>query len=516
MRFLISFLTVILFNIIFSPSSDCRENRYCKHIWESAKVSARKTVETVKIARPLESQLLNYYYKKYPQEQKQAVKRAVMELMPQYDSVQVADCMAEVLSYRHLIYHETRWHKLDKNIEIAKEYKDLVISFCEKYDLRPSVALAVISWENSGNISKISYAECAGLGQMSVGAVKRSHEYAMKISRKLKKDALKLKGEERARLLAKADSFNLDAKHKALCKHYNIKDERLIPECNAEDAVIYLKILEGYFAGRSDLAISAYHNGVKNNDDLIRALPVVKPSDSIPEAIERNNITYLTLWQNNKTRNMLNGHLTMDEELTTIKNASEALGDESDIYPWKVMGAYAAYLQNTSDLINDIKIADTSIEELECAGLAMYDTLERFKQGIKEEKLIKIEANMGGKYKSYFVTPELAGFLLILRSDIAEIKKNKKFYLPLNDLLGEEYLDREQRRKNNLQGVACSFNLEKHPFASIISKRLDYYYLHDKIYLKRRGNILNICLNPRYGLEFYEASRHLPRGDKTL
>ena len=508
MRFLFCFL----FIIFLSQEGYCSERRYADKFWKNAKIAAGTMVDKIQELRPLESQLLCYYYEKYNKNEKEVVKKAIKELMPQYDKAQIADCMAEVFSYRHIIYHETRWHKLDKNIEITKKYRDLIVDFSYKYELPPSVALAVISWENGGNTSNVSYAACAGLGQLSMGAVKRSHEYAMKMSRDFKKEAQKFSGEEKARLLAKADSFNLETKHKALCKHYKIDDERLIPECNAEDAVIYLKVLMEYFAGRADLAISAYHNGVKNNDDLIKALPGINKKDSIPEIINRNDITYLTLWQNNKTRNMLNGHFTMDAEVTTYKNIAEALGDESDIYPWKVIGAYAAYFQSEKELFESIRVADTDITDLECRGLPLYDTYQRLEQGIENKKLIRIEAMKNGSYTPYFVTPELAGFFLILRSDIADIKKTKKFYLPLEDLLGEEYIERADRKHNNLQGIACSFNLNDHNLGDLIKKRLEYYYLHDRIYLKRSGNIVNICLNPRYGLEFYEASKHLPRG----
>ncbi len=484
---------------------------YGRSFWRSVKVTySQRIVDVVEKSRPESSRLLSYYYKKYNLHQRENYKRAVKELMPHYDNVQTADALAEALAYRHIVFHETRWHKMDNNIETAGKYSSLITSLAARYDLPPAIALAVISWENSGDTDKMSYAMCGGLGQLSQGAVNRAHQYAMNLSRRKKLQAKTSSPEKAALLREEANFYNLDAKHKMLCKKYGVKDERMIAECNAEDTVIYLKILMDYFDNRSDLAISAYHNGVKNNDDLIKALlPSQSAKMGLVDLIREHDVNYLSLWNNVRTRDMLNGWLTMDGELTDNVNYQEALGDESDIYPWKIIGAYAAFIGTKNNLLSDIESARGKIGEFECSGLELYSNSGQIKKALKSRKLLVVEIREGNVFKECFVTPELAGFLLTLRDDISRVKPGKKFNLPLRDMLDESCEDGDISSKTRFQGVSCNFDLSKFIFSKELKKRLDYYYLHDKIYLSRDGDFYNVCLNPRYGLEFFEASKHL-------
>ena len=46
--------------------------------------------------------------------------------------------------------------------------------------------------------------------------------------------------------------------------------------------------------------------------------------------------------------------------------------------------------------------------------------------------------------------------------------------------------------------------LKKFKYASKLRNLLHHEYLNDRIYLSSSGNVVHICLNPRFGLEFYE------------
>lgn len=454
------------------------------------------------------SRLQAFYLTKFRPEDIRLIKYAVSSLNPHYDLGQTMDAVHEVLAYRHVIYNETEWHHMDKNIAIASRYRDMICLAAEKYDLPSSVILGVISWENSGDTSKISYAACGGLGQMSMGAVERAHQYSLTIAKNKKNAAAKLSGEEKKKLLAEADSFNTPLRHREAAKKNHIADERLLPECNIEDSAAFLKVLMNYFADRPDLAVSAYHNGTANNDDLLKVLMRQEGADlnvPVSKYIADNNITYLSLWQNQKTRDMLSGYLTMEGEVTNGHNIHDALGDESDIYPWKIFGAYSAILDSSEGLKRKINECTGRVDLIETDGLETFDSIEKVKKAVGDGKLVKMKHSSGKKKVDIYVTPELAGFIAMTYDKLKTKMPGKKVTIPSTGFLSAGYLAKQDKCPSHLRGISfdCRF-LDSSTSSLNLKQILMHAYLNDRIYLRRDGFVWHVCLNPRFGREYYE------------
>ena len=452
------------------------------------------------------SKLYNYYLTKYTMSDFVPIRKAIKAINPNYTESEVTDATYEVLSYRHVIFHDSGTHKLDKNVEIIKRYENIIRKNAIKYDIPAEIPLAVMTWENSGDTSKMSYASCSGLGQMSAGAVKIAHDYAGKISREFKDKANIVDNEEkRKELLARADLFNIATRHKKMAKELNISDERIIPECNAEDSVIYLKTLMNSFENVPDLAISAYHNGTTNNADLMKALMKSHSySSNMKNFIKDKNINYLSLWKNQKVRNMMNGYLTMEGEITNSKNYYDALADESDIYPWKIFGAYSAFVDTPEGLADKIYKCRGTVIETETEGLEKFNSLNDVEKAVKEKILVKQKHKSGKNTVDIYMRPELAGFIAYMFNRLKTETNGKAGAIPATGFISEKYLLKEDKRDDNLMGIAFDCNLKKFKYASKLRNLLQHEYLNDRIYLSSRGNIVHICLNPRSGLEFYE------------
>ena len=452
------------------------------------------------------SKLYNYYLTKYTMSDFVPIRKAIKAINPNYTESEVTDATYEVLSYRHVIFHDSGTHKLDKNVEIIKRYESIIRKNAIKYDIPAEIPLAVMTWENSGDTSKMSYASCSGLGQMSAGAVKIAHDYAGKISREFKDKANIVDNEEkRKELLARADLFNIATRHKKMAKELNISDERIIPECNAEDSVIYLKTLMNSFQNVPDLAISAYHNGTTNNADLMKALmKSYSYSSNMKSFIKDKNINYLSLWKNQKVRNMMNGYLTMEGEITNSKNYYDALADESDIYPWKIFGAYSAFVDTPEGLADKIYKCRGTVIETETEGLEKFNSLNDVEKAVKEKILVKQKHKSGKKTVDVYMRPELAGFIAYMFNRLKTETNGKAGAIPATGFISEKYFLKEDKRDDNLMGIAFDCNLKKFKYASKLRNLLQHEYLNDRIYLSSSGNIVHICLNPRFGLEFYE------------
>src|SRR5581483_4605327 len=85
-------------------------------------------------------------------------------------------------------------------------------------------------------------------------------------------------------------------------------------------------------------------------------------------ALRQRHIDFLSVWNDHRCREMLNGLRTMDGDITTDANRREALGDESDIYVWKVSAAYAAFLASPDQLARIESRYQGSQEQAETMG----------------------------------------------------------------------------------------------------------------------------------------------------
>ena len=515
--FFLFILIISLIFYIFISLSGCSEQNikidddfvcfYSKKDWNYIKNTyPDELCEILSKYKNTKSKLYNYYLTKYTMSDFVPIRKAIKAINPNYTESEVTDATYEVLSYRHVIFHDSGTHKLDKNVEIIKRYESIIRKNAIKYDIPADIPLAVMTWENSGDTSKMSYAACSGLGQMSAGAVKIAHDYAGKISREIKDKANIAETEEkRKELLAQADLFNIATRHKKMAKELKISDERIIPECNAEDSVIYLKTLMNSFENVPDLAISAYHNGTTNNADLMNALmKSYSYSSNMKNFIKDKKINYLSLWKNQKVRNMMNGYLTMEGEITNSKNYYDALADESDIYPWKIFGAYSAFIDTPKGLADKIYKCRGTLIETETEGIEKFSSLEDVENAVKEKILVKQKHKSGKKNIDVYMRPELAGFIAYMFNRLKTETNGKAGSLPATGFISEKYLLKENRRDDNLMGIAFECNLKNFKYASKLRNLLHHEYLNDRIYLSSRGNVVHICLNPRFGLEFYE------------
>lgn len=502
------------------PAAAGKSEGYGEAFWSELKGKRAQTVARLtEQAKKTDSRLLDYYYTKYTPEEKAVLKESAARFMPDSLPSRQLDAVQEILSYQYVIYHKTQWHNLENNLEVLGKYEDLLRQFCKKYDLDPSVALGVVCWENSGNIDRISHAACVGLGQLSQGAVARAHHYGGEIAKKKKAEAMEASGEVQEKLLEEAESFDLAKTHGKIAKIMDVGDERLIPECNAEDTVVFLKVMMDAYGQKPDLAVSAYHNGVVNNDDLIIELTgkqqAPKGYDNrrkyVLEKIAEENLDYISLWSRGVIREMLCGWLTMDGEPTNSANAAQALGDESDIYPWKIMGAYGAWLHGPEMRKKLFERYANRWDNAECSGLPFYNSVAKAEEAIGKGHLERIDLLTTDPANKIYGTPELHGFIKKVQRDLQQAVPGKTYRLPFSALISRAYLAKNGQvtavNRTHLQGIAFDCDTRYFSYGRQLDGILQYYYLTDRIYMFREGSLRHICINPRYGEEFLSYNK---------
>jgi len=348
------------------------------------------------------------------------------------------------------------------------------------------------------------------------------------------------KHEENARL------FNVARRHRKKRIELGVKDERTIPSCNIEDAVIYLKLLYNNYANRMDLAISAYHNGGLNNNDIIGnhlnrlsggKIGGKMTQKEIIQAINRYELSFIDLWKDNISREMLSGLRTVFGHKTTSANRHLSLGDESDIYLWKVVAAYAALDAPKPVLKGLIEKYRGSWDVAECRGLRTYTNYDMIRRGIRSGWLVKIPSSMykncgignlegvtssylkNRKVYNFYVSPEMLGLLYEINRMYRRRTGNSKVKVPLRAALESKILERyspasiPEKYITHLQGVAVDINLAKAHYRNVLYGILKELYLGDRIYFVRKDGANRVCINPRYGKYYYEIYRKLKRED---
>ena len=471
-----------------------------------------------------------YYREKYSQSQIAAVRSTVEDVFSDYGPDDKSQAMAELLAFSHVVFHVTPHHNLERNHRAIRPHETKLKELCQTYKVPLWPVLAIVSWENSGGSSQVSWADAAGLGQMTWGAIDQAHQYA----------------EHEATLLPAGDPLKLRmakivARHTEMCKRSGLPDERFVPECNLEDVVLFFKFLYTKYGGASDHAIGAYHKGLTNHDDILRDF-IKRKEGSCPdpirqrpefiEAIRRLRINYLTLWNDKRCREMLNGLRTLDGDQRTRQNAGQALGDESDIYPWKVVGSLAAYRQGPEYVTSmQSKYAPSQVE-VEVAGLPLYTTPEQIAESIKVHDLVRsqqplsdlgIDHNVSAAHRdmAYSVTPELEGYLWSLTQRWRQRVGNQELRLPAVRLLAVGDWAAGRRSVNEraqLRGITVQLSYrgldEKNKEA--LRAELEVDYLLDRVYRVTLSNHNPlVCLNPRFGHEFMDLYERYQRGEET-
>lgn len=473
-------------------------------------------------------QLRAWYRKKYSPEEFEAVRSLIFELFPNYTPAEKRQAITEILSFSYVIFHETEHHHLNRNHAAFRKHQKLLEELCQRYDVPPLAVSAIVSWENSGGSQQISFADAAGLGQMTDGAIQTAHDFARAEAARLRQEAPDPEAvEPMARQLE-----SVDVRHQKLTHKANMTDERLVPECNLEDVVLFFKFLLSQFNGRIDHSIGSYHRGVANTDDVIydyltrKEGSVVYPSSDRSDflgALDRRNVTFLTLWNDTRARQMLNGLRTMDGEVTTDANRSQALQDESDIYLWKVLGSLAAYRQGSEYVQKQMERYSLPQSEVEVRGLPTYESLDALRQGLKDAHLIHSRAplwdvgfrrglDQEAASLADCVTPELEGYLQSLVQRWRHTGRSNSLQLPVKTLMNTRSLQAGSYglfSKVQMRGVTVllsPYALNDPKAEEALKKVLEVDFLNDRIYRSTldNGDVL-VCLNPRFGHQFLAA-----------
>ena len=479
------------------------------------------------------SPLRNFYLHKYTREQLESTRAVVDMVLTNYHHADATQAQAEILAFHWVIFHETDYHRLSMNHATIRPYEGMLKRICHDFDVPMAPVLAIVSWENSGSGNKVSWADAAGLGQMTWGAIDEAHRSAARMVELLKAQA-KQHPELGSHLHTQAEALSLASRHARLARQHHLKDERFSPEANLEDVVMFYKFLLDKYGGCVDLAIVAYHQGVGNMDAILEDY-LTRKDPSAPNASDRGlfidainkwKITYVTLWNDERSRQMLNGLRTMDGVPTTPENKDNALGDESDIYLWKVLGSLAGY-QRGGAFVQKMMARDKAPQaQVEVGGLPIYNSASGIRQAVEAGRLIHsrlvsqpgqgaapLEADYQGLENA--ITPELDGYLLNLRARFRQATGDNAANLPLRTLLDVRDLQRGSKSlftTVQLRGVtACLVpsRLSAEP-RSALNKLLKEDYTMDRIYwvgLRDKSELL--CLNPRYGDDFLNLAQIL-------
>lgn len=482
--------------------------------------------------------LQEYHQHKHLLAEHEAVRRALRQVLPAWTPDQIEQAIPEVLAFHHLVFHRTFRHDLEKNHEVARRVEGLLREIASRHEVPFLPVWAIVSWENSGGSGKVSWADAAGLGQMTWGAVEQAHAFAAQEAVRLRAQADRLRAEGtaqsegRARELEKrARALDVAERHAEMARDMGVKDERMVPEANLEDSVLFFKYLLRAYGEREDLAISAYHNGVRNNDDILvdflrrRGEEVRVPESdrsALLQALNRQDVTWLDLWQDPRARQMLNGQRTVYGDPTTPANAHLALGDESDLYPWKVLASISALLEGPDYTARMVARYRERWDLVEVRGLPEPATYKDFEILAEAGHLVRWTGpirDLGvaggapegsrGEAFSYYLTPELAGYLAGLTERLRQATGHPTVALPIARLSGAWALAQPRRacpagdQATHLRGVAVDLVPDELPAeqARALEVLLRSDFVMDRVYLRRAARNWHLVLNPRWGDE---------------
>lgn len=525
------------------------------------------------------SSLLNeYYLNRLDSREADTVRTGISVFLPDYGEAESEDVLKAVMSYQYVVYHITDLHDLRNNHAVAKQAEPKLRVICNTLNVPLEPVLGIVSWENSGDTSKVSYANAAGLGQMTNGAVDTAHQYGEMQAKNWREEAARLRlSMERSdkvqaeRLDKAAKMADCRARHAEMAKANKVEDERLIMECNLEDTVLFFKYLLSKYDNRVDLAVSAYHNGVVNTDDIIydylrkvKNMELASETDpsrrGLMEAIEVYDIKFIDLWNNRRSREILCGIRTVGGDKANADNIDMTLGDESDLYLWKVIGSYAGYAAGDSFVTSMQQSYAGSFDESMVKGLPVYDSAEEMqnaaeasmlcvlnkedyknfgvdsypeapkkaaappkvklsekkeaaRQAAEKKAAEKKAAGVPDNIKAmcWYALPELGGYLANLRNRWAACCGNDKVRLPLKTVSGAWSFSAPGNsciaKKQGLhrRGLAADIDLSKVPVSqrALLERLIVEDFLLDVVYMDNirdgEGNIIHVVLNPRCG-----------------
>jgi len=160
----------------------------------------------------------------------------------------------------------------------------------------------------------------------------------------------------------------------------------------------------------------------------------------------------------------------MDGDVTSDVNRHEALGDESDIYVWKVCSALAGYHASDEEVSRLVEVYRGEQDEVETAGFESWRARVRVAEGV-------------------LVTQELAGYLHSLKHRFRERKGTMPAFWVVAD----------HSTPTHEAGLAVDLVFQDAAMSAILRED----WLFDRIYKNRLpGGHVHLCLNPRFGREF--------------
>jgi len=483
--------------------------------------------------------LQEYHQHKHLLAEHEAVRGALQQVLPGWTPDQIEQAIPEILAFHHLVFHRTLRHDLEKNHAVARRVEGLLREVASRHEVPFLPVWAIVSWENSGGSGKVSWADAAGLGQMTWGAVEQAHAFAAREAAGLRAQAAQLRAdgglqtESRARELEeRARTLDVAERHAQMAKDMGVKDERMVVEANLEDTVLFFKYLLRAYGEREDLAISAYHNGVQNNDDILvdflrrRGEQIRVPGadrSAFVQALNRHDVSWLDLWQDHRSRQMLNGQRTVYGEPTVPANSHLALGDESDLYPWKILASLSALLEGPEYTARMVARYRERWELVEVRGLPEPATFKDFETLAARGHLVrwtgpirdlgvagKAPKGTRGETFSYYVTPEMAGYLADLTIRLRQATGHPTVALPIARLSGAWTLASPHEAcpsgdsATHLRGVAVDLVPgELSPaHARVLEDLVRADFVMDRVYLRRAARNWHLVLNPRWGDEY--------------
>jgi len=483
--------------------------------------------------------LQDYHQHKHLLAEHEAVRRALQQVLPAWNPEQIEQAIPEILAFHHLVFHRTFRHDLEKNHAVARRVEGLLREVASRHEVPFLPVWGIVSWENSGGSGKVSWADAAGLGQMTWGAVEQAHAFAAQEAASLRFQAERLRAEgalqaeSRARELeARARTLDVAERHAQMAREMGLKDERMVVEANLEDTVLFFKYLLRAYGEREDLAISAYHNGVRNNDDILVdflrrrgervRVPGADRSEFI-QALNRHDVTWLDLWQDARSRQMLNGQRTVYGKPTVAANSHLALGDESDLYPWKILASLAALLEGPEHTARMVARYRDRWELVEVRGLPEPASFRDFETLAAQGHLVRwtgpirdlgvagmAPGGTRGETFSYYVTPEMAGYLADLTIRLRQATGHPTVALPIARLSGAWTLAPPHQTcpsgdtATHLRGVAVDLVPgELSPVhARVLEGLVRNDFVMDRVYLRRVARNWHLVLNPRWGDDY--------------
>jgi soluble lytic murein transglycosylase-like protein len=231
----------------------------------------------------------------------------------------------------HVLY-ELSPGGVERTAERVARLRSEIEAAAEREEVDPETLAAVIFLESAGRADVIAGPDpesAAGLAQILPGTAADLLGMSVDLERSKRLTAQIAKGERRLRKASKRRARRAAERRRTrLLERRRAVDDRFDPRAALEGAARYLRIAEERF-GREDLAVTSYHMGIGNLEDVIATYLSPEPvAATTRETVGENDLSYVQLYfDSSPVRNP-----ATHAKLT-------ALGDDSRNYLFKVEAA---------------------------------------------------------------------------------------------------------------------------------------------------------------------------------